>query len=56
MSVSCNLGVPGAAPVFRVGLGNLRERLLTLRGPQARLTLAAAAGGGSLATIEWPLR
>ena len=50
----------GAAPRedgTRFGLAQVRERLATLYGPAARLTLAPAADdeGGTLATIELPL-
>ena len=50
----------GAAPRedgTRFGLAQVRERLATLYGPAARLTLEPAADGegGTLATIELPL-
>src|SRR5690606_1674992 len=37
------------------GLAQVRERLNTLHGPRADLTLAPASGGGVLATVRLPL-
>jgi two-component system, LytTR family, sensor kinase len=39
-----------------VGLANTRERLTTLYGPSARLDLAPAPAGGTIATIRLPHR
>jgi two-component system, LytTR family, sensor kinase len=39
-----------------VGLANTRERLATLYGDRARLTLAATPGGGAAATVRLPYR
>ena len=39
-----------------LGLANTRERLTTLYGERGRLELAAAPGGGTLATVRIPLR
>lgn len=39
-----------------VGLANTRERLVTLYGARASLTLAATIGGGAQATIRLPYR
>jgi two-component system LytT family sensor kinase len=40
---------------FGVGLRNIRERLQTMYGREAHLSLQALAGGGSMAAIELPL-
>jgi hypothetical protein len=50
---------PGAGPVERgegVGLANTRERLATLFGARASLTLETTAGEGTIATIRLPWR
>jgi LytS/YehU family sensor histidine kinase len=48
---------PGDPPRAEgVGLRNTRERLTTLYGERARLALAAAPGGGTVATITIPYR
>jgi two-component system, LytTR family, sensor kinase len=39
-----------------VGLANTRERLATLYGDRARLELAPAPGGGTIATVRLPYR
>jgi LytS/YehU family sensor histidine kinase len=56
-------GVPeadeaGAVPArgSGVGLANTRERLATLYGDRARLELAPAPGGGTVATVRLPYR
>lgn len=53
------VGLP-ADPVIQrnssgVGLNNIRERLQTMYGQGARLSLQAAAGGGSIAAITIPI-
>jgi len=51
---------PGPAPAGRegagIGLANTRERLETLYGSRASLTLATAPGGGTAATVRLPYR
>jgi len=48
---------PGEAePAEGVGLGNTRERLVTLYGGRATLTLARTPGGGARATVRLPYR
>ena len=49
-------GPSGAESGAGVGLRNTRERLATLYGQRARLTLAAAAGGGTVAEVRLPWR
>jgi signal transduction histidine kinase len=45
-----NAAFPGG-----VGLQNIRERLQTMYGPGARLSLASIQSGGSRATLELPV-
>jgi sensor histidine kinase YesM len=45
----------GAAAGSGFGLAQVRQRLATLHGSRAGLTLAAAPGGGTLATIRMPM-
>jgi hypothetical protein len=48
-------GLPaGAPPREGVGLRNIRERVNQLYGSRARLSLAPAAGGGTIATLRLP--
>lgn len=44
-----------AEPRDGIGLTNIRERLALTQGPAARLTVAAAAGGGCRAELRLPL-
>jgi len=46
---------PGAAPSTGFGLAQVRERLQTLHGDAAQLTLADAPGGGTRAEIRLPM-
>jgi two-component sensor histidine kinase len=48
--------IEGREGSTRLGLENTRERLRQLYGPQGRLTLETAPGGGALARIEIPYR
>jgi two-component system LytT family sensor kinase len=48
--------VGSAEPREGVGLANTRERLATLYGPRARLTLAATPQGGAVAEVRLPYR
>lgn len=45
-----------AAPARSFGLAQVRERLATLHGSQATLELIASSGGGTSATITFPLK
>jgi LytS/YehU family sensor histidine kinase len=45
-----------AEPADGVGLGNTRERLTTLYGGRATLTLARTPAGGARATVRLPFR
>jgi len=45
----------GAVPVMGVGLSNVRDRLLQLYGPAARLDLANGPAGGACVTLRRPL-
>ena len=54
LEVQDDAGQLSAAPVFGVGLENLRQRLLTRYGDQATLVLRALDAGGVLAQIELP--
>ncbi len=51
----CGLGGSATAG-SGIGLSNIRERLQLLYGPQASLTVAGQAEGGTLATIAVPYR
>jgi two-component system, LytTR family, sensor kinase len=44
----------GAGPIMGVGVGNTQERLRHLYGNAADLSLSAAAGGGTIATVVLP--
>jgi sensor histidine kinase YesM len=46
---------PGGADRGGVGLQNIRERLQTMYGSTARLSLASIQSGGSRATLELPV-
>lgn len=54
LSVQDDGGRLPAAPVFGVGLGNLRERLAGLHGNRAGLRLQAVEGGGTRAEVWLP--
>jgi len=54
LTVEDDAGQLPAAPAFGVGLDNLRQRLATRHGDQARLSLQPRDGGGVLARIELP--
>ena len=51
------VGLDAARPSYGTGFGlaQVRERLATLHGAQASLTLEPAAGGGTLATLTLPI-
>jgi signal transduction histidine kinase len=51
------VGLDAARPSRGTGFGlaQVRERLATLHGAQASLTLEPAAGGGTLATLTLPI-
>lgn len=55
LQVRCNLGTVDASAADGVGLGTLRQRLAAARGDAATLTLEAQPGGGSVATLTWPV-
>lgn len=54
LEVADDGGVLPAAPVFGVGLSNLRQRLLARHGGRASVRLEARNGGGVCARIELP--
>ncbi len=54
LEVQDDAGLLAQAPVFGVGLANLRQRLLTRYGERATLELRALEGGGVVARIELP--
>lgn len=54
IEVQDSTGEVPAAPVDRVGLSNLRERLQTRYGRAARFSLTPLQGGGAVAQIEMP--
>lgn len=56
LQVRCNLGTVDPSAPDGVGLGTLRERLAAARGEAASLVLEAQPGGGSVATLRWPMR
>ena len=47
---------PNLAPAKGHGLENTRERLRALHGDRASLTVTAAPGGGTIATLRVPYR
>jgi signal transduction histidine kinase len=51
-------GLPQGRPPtgFGVGLANMRERLDTIYGGDARVTLSTPAGGGTIAEVVLPMR
>lgn len=54
VAVQDDTGVLPAAPAFGVGLGNLRQRLASLHGDAAGVSLAPAEGGGVRAGLWLP--
>jgi hypothetical protein len=54
LSVADDGGVLATAPVFGVGLSNLRQRLALRYGDRARLDLQPRPGGGVIAAVELP--
>jgi len=53
-SVACSVGAFDAGAAPGIGLANVRRRLALVHGEAASLVVAARAGGGVAATMEWP--
>lgn len=55
IEVACNLGSVDVAAPRGVGLTNLQQRLAAARGDRASVSVLVRPGGGSLATLRWPV-